>query len=143
MAGDLMSRIANIEVQIADIRSREFPAVDEECESARELHELCALRWRWNALADIYEKGRKVIDEAIMSYVDVGDAFELGGLNIRHQQSNYFDKSAWQARCRGVFADPEEAAAMQALDAYLAVEKAARKTESFVKSNGVRVTIKD
>lgn len=143
MGGDLMSRIANIEVQIAEIRSREFPAVEDEGEVARALYELAALRWKWNALADIYEKGRKVVDEAIMAYVDLGDGFDLGGLSIRHQQTNYFDKAAWQARCRGVFADPEESAALQALDAYLAVEKAARKTESFVKSNGVRVTIKD
>jgi hypothetical protein len=141
--GDLESRIANIEVQIADIRSREFPAVEDEGDEAQRLHELACLRWKWNALSDVYEKGRKVLDEAIMSLVDVGDGFELGSLAIRHQATNYFDKAAWQARARGVFATPEEAEAMQALDLYTAVEKAARVSESFVKSGGIRVIPKD
>lgn len=139
---DLQRKIDSIEAQIADVRAVEFPPIEGASDGVQEVANFAALRWRYKALCDLYEKGRKILDEALMDIVDLDEALEVGDLVVKHQQTSYFDKAAWEARCRGPFADRWESDAIQHLDAYKAAEAEARKSESFFKSGGLRVTLK-
>lgn len=139
---DIHRKIQSLEAQIADVRGWEFPPIDGATPDAQEFADLAALRWRYKALCDLYEKGRKMLDEALMNVVGLDEAIEVGDLTIKHQQTSYFDRAAWEARARGPFAEAWESEAVQHLDAYKAAEKAARESESFYKSGGLRVTLR-
>lgn len=139
---DLHRKIESLEAQIADVRAVEFPLIEGVSDGVREVAEYAALRWRYKSLCDLYEKGRKMLDEALMEVVDLDEAIEVGDLVVKHQQTSFFDRAAWEARARGPFAEAWESEAVQHLDAYKAAEKTARESESYYKSGGLRVTLK-
>ncbi len=136
---DVYHKIDLVEERVAAIRDREFALEEGLPINAVHLHGLSVLRYRWTGWAKEYEAGRKMLDNEMMKLVDLEERIELGGLETRHQHTSHFDKKAWQDRCRGPFATPEEKAAIAGLDLYLAAEAEAKKTETIKVSAGIRV----
>jgi hypothetical protein len=136
---DINRIIESTERQAADIRGRQFEPEEGLPEPAVRLVEMSALRWRWNSLKDLYEKGRKALDKEISTLVGVGEKYEVGGLSVNNVETSYFDVPAWRSTLNSPKSTPAEREALAAWNTYKAAEDAARATESIKKSGGLKI----